>query len=75
MERRYLANYNVNSCESKSFDVVIIGAGIAGLYTALMLSKNLRVAVLSKRMYMIVIHTWLKEELQQVYKTMTDSFM
>ncbi|OAA85500.1 L-aspartate oxidase [Clostridium ljungdahlii DSM 13528] len=49
MERRYLANYNVNSCESKSFDVVIIGAGIAGLYTALMLSKNLRVAVLSKK--------------------------
>jgi len=49
VERRYLESYNTNSCENKNFDVVIIGAGIAGLYTALMLSKNLRVAVLSKK--------------------------
>ncbi|WP_123053404.1 L-aspartate oxidase [Clostridium sp. JN-1] len=48
MKRRYLVNYN-NSCGTKNFDVVIIGAGIGGIYTALMLPKSLKIAVLSKK--------------------------
>lgn len=48
MKRRYLINYN-DFCDTKNFDVVIIGAGIGGIYTALMLPKNLKIAILSKK--------------------------
>lgn len=47
--KRYLAYYNENHCENRNYDVVIVGAGIGGLYTSLMLPKNLKIAVLSKK--------------------------
>ncbi|NLU09038.1 L-aspartate oxidase [uncultured Clostridium sp.] len=47
--KRYLIDFNSNLCKHKYFDVIIIGAGIAGLYTALMLPQKLKIAVLSKK--------------------------
>lgn len=47
--KRYLVDYNENFVINQSFDVAIIGAGIAGLYTALMLPKDLKIVVLSKK--------------------------
>ncbi|MBV4448846.1 L-aspartate oxidase [Clostridium tyrobutyricum] len=47
--RRYLVNYNKNFEIEKGYDIVIIGAGIAGLYMSLMLPKNLKIAVFSKK--------------------------
>ena len=46
--RRFLFNGDFNSFNSQYFDVIIIGSGIAGLYTALNLDKSLSCAVLSK---------------------------
>ncbi|MEY8000945.1 L-aspartate oxidase [Clostridium sp. Mt-5] len=47
--KRYLVDFKSEPCEGKYVDIVIIGAGIAGLYTALMLPKKLKIAVLSKK--------------------------
>lgn len=47
--KRYLVDFKNEPCEGRYFDIVIIGAGIAGLYTALMLPKKLKIAVLSKK--------------------------
>lgn len=47
--RRYLTDYSKNFFENKNCDVIIVGAGIGGLYTALMLPKDLKVVVLSKK--------------------------
>lgn len=47
--KRYLIDYNKDFTDYRNFDVSIIGAGIAGLYTALMLPKNLNIVVLSKK--------------------------
>ncbi|BAH05721.1 L-aspartate oxidase [Clostridium kluyveri] len=47
--RRYLVDYNESFVIDQNFDVAIIGAGIAGLYTALMLPKDLKIVILSKK--------------------------
>ncbi|MFL0196643.1 L-aspartate oxidase [Clostridium sp. WILCCON 0269] len=47
--RRYLVDYNEDFVTDENFDVAIIGAGIAGLYTALMLPQDLKIVILSKR--------------------------
>ncbi|MBA1334927.1 MAG: L-aspartate oxidase [Firmicutes bacterium] len=44
----FVANFSTFGLEKEQHDVVIVGSGIAGLYTALNLRKDLRVAVISK---------------------------
>ncbi len=46
--RRYVFNGNIETLKREYYDVIIVGSGIAGLYTALNLDKKLRCAVLSK---------------------------
>ncbi|MDP4109909.1 MAG: L-aspartate oxidase [Bacillota bacterium] len=46
--RRYLVERGVKAEETLSFDTVIIGSGIAGLYAALNLDKRLSCAILTK---------------------------
>lgn len=47
--KRYLVEYNRDFIVNSDYDVIIVGAGIAGLYTALNISKNLKVCVLIKK--------------------------
>ncbi|WP_368488644.1 L-aspartate oxidase [Clostridium sp. BJN0013] len=47
--KRYLVDYNEEFVINENFDVAIIGAGIAGLYTALMLPQDLKIVILSKK--------------------------
>lgn len=47
--KRYLVGYNSEFSINNSYDVVIVGAGIAGLYTALMLPRSLKIGILSKK--------------------------
>jgi L-aspartate oxidase len=51
--KRFVFNGDINCLKKESFDVVIIGSGIAGLYTALNIDENLSVAVLSKESSMV----------------------
>lgn len=51
MNPRYVSGFDTEKLEKESVDVVIVGAGIAGLYTALMLPKDLKVLVLAKDTY------------------------
>lgn len=46
--RRYLFSNHLNIKSALNFDVLIVGSGIAGLYAALNLDKNLSCAVMSK---------------------------
>lgn len=46
--RRFVYPIDLNAIKRTDFDVIVVGEGLAGLYTALNLSPNLRVAVLSK---------------------------
>lgn len=46
--RRYAFTDNIHKLEKHYFDVIIIGSGIAGLYTALHLDQKCSCAVLSK---------------------------
>jgi L-aspartate oxidase len=46
--RRYLVNQPLNQLPQQQFDVVIAGAGMAGLYTALSLDSHIRCAILIK---------------------------
>jgi L-aspartate oxidase len=48
MPLRYLTNFNTRELEGENWDVVIIGSGIAGLYSAVNLDPELKVCVLSK---------------------------
>lgn len=48
MEIRYLSHFNTREKVNVSYDVIIIGSGIAGLYTALNLEPNLNVLVVTK---------------------------
>ncbi len=48
MPLRYLTNFDTQKVESEKWDVVIIGSGIAGLYSAVNLDPSLKVCILSK---------------------------
>ncbi len=45
---RYLADFNSKDIETEYHDVLIIGSGIAGVYTALEISANYDIAILTK---------------------------
>jgi len=45
---RYLVGFNINDIPYEHYDVIIIGSGIAGVYTALQTDKNVKVAVITK---------------------------
>ena len=46
--RRYIFGYDVNSITERSFDVVVVGSGIAGLYAAMHIDPRLSVAIVTK---------------------------
>ncbi|MFP4690300.1 MAG: L-aspartate oxidase [Bacteroidales bacterium] len=46
--RRYIFDKDLNTMPSRSYDVAIAGGGLAGLYTALSLDKELSCAILVK---------------------------
>lgn len=46
--RRYLYGGDISQLKTQNYDVIVIGSGLAGLYTALNLDKKLSCAVLSK---------------------------
>lgn len=48
---RYITNFDTIKLKNTTCDVIIVGAGIAGLYTALMLPAELKIMVLSKSTY------------------------
>lgn len=48
MPLRYLTNFDTEKIESEKWDVVVIGSGVAGLYSAVNLDSNLKVCILSK---------------------------
>jgi L-aspartate oxidase len=48
IENRFLINFNIDNLEKERFDVIIIGGGISGFYTALQLPKELKVLVIAK---------------------------
>ena len=45
---RYLNTFQINTGACSEYDVIIVGSGIAGLYTALNLDSKLKVLVLTK---------------------------
>lgn len=47
--RRYIFNGDLRSIKQEQFDVVIIGGGLAGIYTALSLPSTMRVLVTRKK--------------------------
>jgi len=47
-QHRYLIDFDTSKMEVKNFDVIIIGSGIAGAYTALKLGNEHNIAILSK---------------------------
>ncbi len=47
--RRYIYNKDLRSIKQERYDVVIIGGGLAGIYTALSLSKSLQILVVRKK--------------------------
>lgn len=48
MPLRYIANFDTDKIENEKWDVVIIGSGVAGLYSAINLDPSLKVCILSK---------------------------
>lgn len=46
---RYTIDFDIQAMEHKKTDVVVIGAGIAGLYTALQISYAAKVVLISKK--------------------------
>jgi L-aspartate oxidase len=45
---RYLIDFNTDDIEVHNYDVIIIGSGIAGVYTSLELAEKYKIAVLTK---------------------------
>ena len=48
MENRYIANFNTEELEKEYYDVVIIGSGIAGVYTALDIPDKYKIVIITK---------------------------
>lgn len=48
MPLRYLAEFNTETLKKEICDVIILGSGIAGLYSAINLDKNKKVFIISK---------------------------
>jgi len=48
MPLRYVTNFDTQKIDSEEWDVVVMGSGIAGLYTAVNLDPSLKVCILSK---------------------------
>lgn len=48
MNRRYLSSFNLKKLTQNRSDVLVVGSGIAGLYTALLLGQHLQVTLLTK---------------------------
>lgn len=48
LEDRYLLEFDTDTMYGEYYDVIIIGSGIAGVYTALELDRNYKVAILTK---------------------------
>ncbi|MDD3438704.1 MAG: FAD-dependent oxidoreductase, partial [Clostridiaceae bacterium] len=48
MPLRYLTSFDTRKIESEKWDVVVIGSGVAGLYSAVNLNPGYKVCVLSK---------------------------
>ncbi|MBD8500702.1 L-aspartate oxidase [Paenibacillus arenosi] len=46
---RYLVDFSLDTLPQVETDVIIIGAGIAGLYTAILASKHYRVTLITKK--------------------------
>ena len=45
---RYLVDFESDKIDKEYFDVIVVGSGIAGVYTSLEISKEYRVAILTK---------------------------
>lgn len=48
MPLRYLADFDTDELKKEYCDVVVIGSGVAGLYSAINLDKSLKVIIISK---------------------------
>lgn len=48
MPLRYLTGFDTRETESEKWDAVVIGSGVAGLYSAINLDPGLKVCILSK---------------------------
>lgn len=48
MPLRYLADFDVNYLNKETCDVIIVGSGVAGLYSAINLDKSKKVLIISK---------------------------
>lgn len=48
MMKRYLVNFDMAQTPIAKYDVVVVGSGIAGMYTAINLSKNYSVCLITK---------------------------
>ncbi len=46
--KKYVYPVDLNTINRRKFDVIIVGEGLAGLYASLNISKNLKIALLSK---------------------------
>lgn len=71
--RRYLFSSFTHSKSDKKYDVIVVGAGLAGLYCALKLSDNLSVALVTKGGYDIG-SSWLAQGGIAAVTQDTDSF-
>lgn len=45
---RYLTNFDTNTIPVEHYDAVIIGSGIAGVYTALQMDSSVKIAIVTK---------------------------
>jgi len=48
LKYRYLIDFDTNNMEKEFFDVLIIGSGIAGVYTSLELDQKYKIGILTK---------------------------